>query len=194
MNISKRSLIAIAVALGVLLLALLIAVKTPLPGGGLPPAGEFTLQSADGPVSLQSLRGKVVLLYFGYTYCPDVCPTALVSHATALKQLVPEELARVAGVFVSVDPERDTLAHLKEYAQFFHPQIVGLTGSPAEIQTVAGRYGVFYAKQPADASGRYSVDHTSETFVIAPDGRLVARLPHGTSPDVLAAELRRWLR
>ena len=155
---------------------------------------DFSLTSADGPVALKDFRGKAVLLYFGYTYCPDICPTALTSHAAALKQLRPEELARVAALFISVDPERDQPAHLKEYAAFFHSQIIGVTGSPAQIKEVAQRYGVFYAKQAPDKDGRYSVDHSSESYLIAPDGHLLARLPHASPPEKIAAEIRRALR
>mgnify|MGYP001375987933 CR=1 FL=1 len=189
---TERKLIFVALVL-VLVLAGLLIWPEKLAPNRLPPGGEFTLNSADGPVSLTSLRGKVVLLYFGYTYCPDICPTALLTHAAAFKQLTPEELRRVAGLFVSVDPERDSLAHLKQYAHFFHPVIAGLTGTPAEIQEIAARYGVFYARQPPDDSGRYSVDHTSESYLIAADGRLVARLPHASPPETIAAEIRRWL-
>lgn len=154
--------------------------------------GDFTLDSADGPVALSALRGKTVLLYFGYTYCPDICPTTLTSHAAALALLKPEERARVVPLFVSVDPERDTPARLKEYAQFFHPQMIGLTAPPARLQAVARQYGVFYARQAANESGQYAVDHTSESYLIAPDGHLAERLPHGASPETIVAALRRW--
>lgn len=156
--------------------------------------GDFTLQSADGPVALADFRGKVVLLYFGYTYCPDVCPTSLAATAAGLKQLKPEELARVATLFVSVDPERDTPERLKEYARFFHPSIVGMTGTPAEVAAAAKRYGVFYARQKVEtAGGGYVVDHTSETYVIAPDGRLAGKLPHAAPPEQVVAEIRKNL-
>ena len=168
--------------------------QRPLPRAALPPGGDFTLQSAAGPVSLHDYRGKLVLIYFGYTYCPDICPTSLAATAEGLKLLAPEELARVAMLFVSVDPERDTPARLKEYAEFFHPVIVGATATPAEIDEVARRYGVFHAKQKVDTAGDgYVVDHTSDTYVVAPDGRLVARIAHATPPDQVAAAIRKHL-
>lgn len=185
---SNRSLALIAATLAALLLASLVFLPAPKAANY-----EFTLQSADGPVSLKDFRGKLVLLYFGYTYCPDICPTALSNHAAALKQLKPEELQHLAAIFVSLDPERDSTAHLKEYAHFFHPEIIGITGTPAEIQTVAQRYGVFYAKQPPDKDGRYSVDHSSESYLIGRDGRLVSRLPHASPAEKIVAEIRRWL-
>ena len=165
-----------------------------LPRAALPPGGDFTLQSATGPVALHDFRGKLVLIYFGYTYCPDVCPTSLAATAEGLKLLAPEELERVAMLFVSVDPERDTPARLKEYAEFFHPRIVGATGSRAEVDDVARHYGVFHAKQKVDTAGDgYVVDHTSDTYVVAADGRLVARIAHATPPDQVAAIIRKHL-
>lgn len=186
----KPWLIAACGAVLVLLAAATLFWPSARPAGA---GGDFTLDSADGPVALSDLRGKVVLLYFGYTYCPDVCPTALSAHAAALGVLKPEERAKVAPLFVSVDPERDTPARLKEYARFFHPQMIGLTGAPDRLQVVARQYGVFYARQAANESGQYAVDHTSESYLIAPDGHLAERLPHGASPETIAAALRRWL-
>jgi protein SCO1/2 len=158
-----------------------------------PPGGDFTLQSADGPVSLASYRGKVVLVYFGYTYCPDICPTSLTATAQALGRLTPAELARVQVIFVSVDPERDTPERLKDYGAFFHPAIVGVTGTPAAIAEVAKRYGASYAKQQLAESANYVVDHSALTYVVAPDGRLVGSLPHAAAPDRVVAEIRKWL-
>ena len=193
MKPARRSLLALLFLTGLLGLGLFSLSRT-LGQGSLPPGGDFTLQSADGPLALQDLRGRVVLLFFGYTDCPGICPTALADQASAFQRLQPQELARVAGLFVSVDPERDTPAHLRDYVRVFHPQIQGVTGAPSDLQAIARRYGVLYARQAADASGQYAIDHSSETFVIAPDGRLVARLPYGTPPDAILAELRRALR
>lgn len=155
-----------------------------------PQGGDFTLQGARGKVALQDFRGKVMLLYFGYTYCPDVCPTSLALLAQALSSLTPEELARVQAIFVSVDPERDSVERLAEYAPFFHPAIVGATGTPAQIAAVAAQYGASYAKQPPNADGLYAVDHSSLTSVIDPEGRLVASLPHGSSPQQIVDAIR----
>lgn len=156
--------------------------------------GDFTLQSADGPVSLKDYRGKVVLVYFGYTYCPDVCPTELTNTAAALRLLKPEENGRVAVLFVSVDPERDTPAHLKEYVAFFHPAMVGITGTPAEVAAVAKQYGVYYARQANESTtGAYVVDHSSEVYLVGPDGQLAARIPHAAAPETMAAEIRKQL-
>jgi len=164
-----------------------------LPTTAAPTGGDFTLQSAAGPVSLRDYRGKVVLLYFGYTYCPDICPTSLTATAQALASLAPAELARVQTIFVSVDPERDTPERLKDYAPFFHPSIIGVTGTAAEIADVAKRYGASYAKQQFAGAASYVVDHSALTYVIAPDGRLVGSLPHAAPPAQVIAEIRKWL-
>lgn len=196
---SQRTLIAIVVALAALVVGLGVFWQPSLPESPLPrlsgrQGGDFTLQSADGPVSLADYRGKVVLVYFGYTYCPDICPTSLAATAEGLKQLKPEELARVATLFISVDPERDTPARLKEYAAFFHPSIVGMTGTPEAVADVARRYGVFYARQKVEtAGGGYVVDHSADTYVVAPDGRLAGKIAHATPPDQVVAEIRKTL-
>lgn len=165
-----------------------------LPKAGLPAGGEFTLQAANGPVSLKDFRGKLVLVYFGYTFCPDICPTALAATAEGLKLLTPDELARVAVIFVSVDPERDTPARLKEYVEFFHPAVVGVTGTPENLAEIAKRYGVFYARQKVDtAGGGYVVDHSSDTYVVGVQGQLLSKIAHAAPPDEVAAEIRRRL-
>ncbi len=193
MPIPRRSLLALAFLAGLVLLGGFSLSRT-AGQSGLPPGGDFTLQSADGPISLHDLKGRVVLLFFGYTACPGICPTALMDEAAAFQMLKPEERERVAGILISVDPERDTPATLKTYVSAIHPQLRGVTGSPAELEALARRYGVLYARQAADASGQYAVDHSAELYVIAPDGRLVAKLPQGVPPEAIAAELRRTLR
>ena len=165
-----------------------------LPKANIAAGGDFTLQSASGPVSLKDYRGKLVLVYFGYTYCPDICPTSLAATAEGLKQLTPAEMARVGMIFVSVDPKRDTPARLKEYVEFFHPAIVGVTGTPEVIAEIAKRYGVFYAEQKVDtAGGGYVVDHSADTFIVTPDGQVLSKIAHGTPPDRIAAAIRKYL-
>lgn len=159
-----------------------------------PPGGDFTLQSADGPVSLQALRGKVVLLYFGYTWCPDICPTNLAYIAAALQQLTPQELAGTRVLFISVDPQRDTPQRLTEYAAYFHPAITGITGSDAQIAEVARLYGASYRRTEQDSATGYVVDHSAYTYVVAPDGRLADTLDHATDPSRISARVRRLLK
>lgn len=161
-----------------------------IPLAAAPTGGEFTLQSAGGPLSLKDLRGKVVLVYFGYTFCPDICPTSLAFTAQALKALDENELEHTRVVFVSVDPERDTPEKLKEYGAFFHPNIIGLTGTPQEIAAVAKLYGASYARQDTGSASGYVVDHSSSTYVVDPAGKLVATLQHGTLPAEVARAIR----
>ena len=169
----------------------------PGPAPGQPPTpaagGDFVLRSADGPIDTQSLRGKVVLVYFGYTYCPDICPTTLVTIGEALKSLAPGERQRVATIFVSVDPQRDTPQRLKDYAAFFDPGIIGVTGSDEEVAKVARLYGAIYARQKASDEGSYVVDHSTWTYLLAADGHLAGRIPYGAPAAQVAAEIRKWL-
>jgi protein SCO1/2 len=160
----------------------------------LPPGGDFVLTSADGPVSLASLRGKVVLVYFGYTACPDVCPTSLALIVGALKTLDAAELTRVQVLFVSVDPDHDTPAKLKQYAGYFHPNIIGATAAPAVLEEMAARYGARFRVERLESAAGYAVDHTSFTTVVSPDGKLIEQLPHGTLPPQIVEAVRRALR
>lgn len=155
--------------------------------------GDFALQGPDGPVALADYRGKVVVVYFGYTFCPDICPTALSLVAQALSGLTPGELEKTRGIFISVDPERDTMDVLKAYPPFFHPNIVGATGSADLVAKVARQYGASYMKQKPDSDGLYSVDHSSYTYVIDTNGKLAAILSHGTPPQEIVAKIRSLL-
>ncbi|MBK1721761.1 SCO family protein [Thiocystis violacea] len=159
-----------------------------------PTGGDFELQSASGPVRLADLRGKVVLIYFGYTACPDICPTNLAFIASALKALPADELAQVRVLFVSVDPERDDLARLANYAAYFHPKILGITGTPAQVAEVAGRYGAAYRRTPlGDTAMGYLVDHSAYTYVVDRSGKLVQSLDHATPPDAIRAAIQALL-
>jgi protein SCO1/2 len=159
----------------------------------LPPGGDFVLQSADGPVDTQALRGNVLLIFFGYTHCPDICPASLAAGAQAFVSLSAAERAKTRLIMVSVDPERDTPARLKEYANFFHTGMLGVTGTPEQIATAAKAFGAGYVRQPADANGNYAVDHTANTYLVGPDGRLAAVVPLGTPTTALVEAIRKRL-
>lgn len=180
----------ILLILTALLLAALIAVFTLRPQQGTNAfgtlGGDFTLQSAQGPVALEDFRGKVVAMYIGYASCPDVCPTALAVMTQAFRNLPANQLDNVAGLFVSVDPERDTPEKLAAYAKFFHPNITGVTGNKSEIDQVTRQYGAFYRKvEMADSALGYAVDHSSRIYLIDPDGNLHQTLLHNSTPSEL---------
>ena len=195
----RRALLLTAVALTAALVGVLLfwtpAAPEDPPAGGVPLGTpvDFTLRSPAGPLHLADLRGKVVLVYFGYTSCPDVCPTSLAATAAGLRRLAPAELAQVVTLFVSVDPERDTQPRLGEYAGFFHPSILGVTGSPRAVAEAARPFGAVYRKQIVSGATGYVVDHSALTYVVAPDGRFVARLPHAAPADQVVETVRRYL-
>jgi protein SCO1 len=156
---------------------------------------DFTLNATTGgPLSLSDLRGKYVLLYFGYTFCPDVCPTTLNELAVMMDTLDPDKAKDVQVVMVTVDPERDTVEHLAEYLKYFDPSFVGLTGTLDEIQTVASEHGVFFEKRTGTEDSGYLVDHTSYVNVIDPDGKLRMIFPYGTTGADMAADLKYVMR
>ncbi|BCN93681.1 SCO family protein [Thiomicrorhabdus immobilis] len=159
-----------------------------------PQGGNFTLTGIDGNKQLSDYKGKLVLLYFGYTYCPDICPTNLGNLSIAYQQLTDEEKAGLQIIFVSVDPERDTPQRLQEYANYFDANIVGLTSSDETIAQVAKEYGVVYAKVDDPNNGsNYAVDHSAFTYVIDLDGKLQDQLPHATTPEMFIKTIRQYI-
>ena len=158
---------------------------------GLMPDLQFTLTDQSGKtVHATDYRGKALLLYFGYTHCPDVCPTTLATLAQALKALGKDADA-VRVLFVSVDPARDTSEVLNDYVRAFGPQFVGLSGDEATLRSLAKRYRVTYALDKPDAQGDYTVSHSSAVFVFDPQGR-VRLLGRGSdAPATIADDLKR---
>ena len=158
--------------------------------GRAPVGGPFELTDQAGHRRTDAdFRGKLVVLYFGYTYCPDVCPTELQSISLALDKLG-AAAETVQPVFITVDPERDTPARLAEFVASFHPGLIGLTGSPADIKKTAIAYRTFFAKNSATAPGEYSVDHTGFIYLLGKDGHYLGFLPPGASPDEIADAIR----
>lgn len=154
--------------------------------------GDFTLIGAGGaPASLADFRGEVVMLFFGYTYCPDICPQFL-QNMKVLHRELGQDAARFRGLLISVDPARDTPERLHEYVTYFHESFRGLTGSKQAIDRVVRAYGAGYTLQPADGSGNYVVDHTSLGYLIDGEGRVRHLLP-GASPLAEQIELTRTL-
>jgi protein SCO1/2 len=153
---------------------------------GVAIGGPFALQDSAGkPVTDASFRGRWMLLYFGYTFCPDVCPTELQSIANAMDLLGPAA-AKVAPVFITVDPARDTPGVVGEYVKLFHPDLVGLTGTQAQIDAVTRAYRVYAQKAESKATTDYLMNHSSFIYLIGPDGRFVTLFRQGTSPKDLA--------
>ena len=165
----------------------------PLALASRPTGGDFTLAGSAGPLALADFRGKVVVLYFGYSYCPDVCLISLSLIAQGLSKLDAATLQNVQGIFISVDPERDTPERLASYVPFFHPRMIGASGTAEQLAAVARMYGSSYRKHPKAEDGSYAVDHSSVTYIIAPDGRLNDVLPHGSTPESIVAAINKAL-
>ncbi|MGA9854914.1 MAG: SCO family protein [Gammaproteobacteria bacterium] len=160
--------------------------------GHMPPL-QFTLMRDDGQtVTQKDYLGKPVILYFGYTHCPDVCPTTLADLATALRQLGPVA-DQVRVLFVSVDPARDTPAVLKSYTNAFGPWFVGLTGSQQELTAITKRYRVAYRLGKPDAKGNYAVYHSSAVFIFDRQGNARLLTSLSDKPDLIATDLKRLL-
>lgn len=153
--------------------------------------GPFRLTDHTGKaVTDADYRGKYLLIYFGYTFCPDVCPTELSTMAAALDALGPEA-ERVQPLFVTVDPERDTVAHLAEYVPLFHPRLIGLTGTPEQVRDVARAYRVYAAKSPGSAGENYLMDHSSFVYLMGPDGKFVAVFPGAAGSEKMAGDIKK---
>jgi protein SCO1/2 len=167
---------------------------SPAPVTAPPAGGDFTLSSAAASISLKDYRGKVVLLYFGYASCPDICPASLSAMAQAMAALDESESRQVSGLFVSVDPERDTAERLKDHAAYYHPALIGTTGSIEELTAATALYGASFSKQEAKPDGSYAVEHSTSTYVIDQNGSLAATLPHGTPATEVLAQIRKLVR
>ncbi len=162
--------------------------------GGPTIGGPFTLENSSGKtVTDRDFRGKYMLVYFGYTYCPDVCPTTLNAVADAIDRLGPKA-ANLRPLFITVDPERDTPEVIKQYTAAFTPALIGLTGTPAEIASVAKEYRVYYAKHvTGPGPNDYSMDHSSIIYLMGPDGRFIAPIRADESGDEMAAAIGKLL-
>jgi cytochrome oxidase Cu insertion factor (SCO1/SenC/PrrC family) len=146
--------------------------------------GHFSLTDHNGNnFELRQLQGKLVLLFFGYTYCPDICPTELANLAAVLNELN-DKAGQVQGLFVSLDPERDTPEHLHDYVRYFNEGLIGLTGSAVEVAQVAKQYRVNYQRHERE-DGSYSIDHSANLYLIDGKGMLTAVVPYGMPPQHL---------
>ena len=157
-------------------------------------AQDFRLNDHTGkPRTLSDFRGKVVVVFFGYTQCPDYCPTTLSELAAALKQLGPDA-TRVQVLFVTVDPERDTPELLAHYVPAFDPSFLGLYGDAAATAATAKEFKVIYQKQPGPTPGTYTMDHSAGTYLFDPQGRLRVYESYGQGPDTFAHDIGALLK
>ncbi len=159
-----------------------------------PVGGPFELTDHTGRVRTErDFRGQLMLVYFGFTYCPDICPADLQAIGLALDKLG-HDGERVQPLFVTVDPERDTAEHLAEYVPLFHPRLIGLTGSLEAVRRAADAYKVYFAKVPTGKEASdYTVDHTAFIYLMDRDGNYLGFFPPGTTADRMAEIIRPWL-
>ncbi len=191
----KPHLPRLAIAGLAVVAALLVGAGVLLWDGGDTPSqpsigGAFTLAGPDGkPVTDRDFRGRYMLVYFGYTTCPDVCPTTLSEMASALDKLGPKA-ARVQPLFITVDPARDTPAVMRQYTAAFSPRLEGLTGTPEQVKAVAQEYRVYYARHDTGPGpNEYSMDHSSVLYLMGPDGAFVAPLRADEDAAAMAADI-----
>ncbi len=158
--------------------------------------GRFMLTDENGKMVTQDdMKGKYQLLYFGYTYCPDVCPTSLSVMMTALKKFDPEA-RRIQPYFITVDPQRDTQKIMADYVHYFGKNLIGLRGTQAMTDRVIREFGVVVEKVVEDPSKpeKYLIDHTASLYLMAPDGRFITRFAHGITSDQLVEKLKEYMK
>lgn len=162
-------------------------------GAGPSVGGPFALIDQNGVARRDSdFRGKLMLVYFGYTYCPDACPTTLQAITETL-DLLGDKAAKVQPLFISVDPARDTPEQLKAYAANFHPSLLALTGKPDALKQAEQEYHIYVAKVPQSGDNDYLIDHSSIVYLMGRDGRYLGEFPTGLPPKVMAATIERYL-
>lgn len=177
----------------IVLVVILVSGRDPMPSAGAAAiGGPFSLVDQNGrTVTDKDLRGHPFLVFFGFTHCPDVCPTSLFEISEVLGKLGPDA-QKVSALFVTIDPERDTPGAMKDYLSSFDPHLVGLTGDPATIAAVAKEYRVYVKKVPLD-NGDYTMDHTALVYLMDKEGRFVTPFNLKRTPEDAAADLRRYL-
>lgn len=173
------------------------AKKATPPLAGARMGGPFTLTNQDGQrISDRDFAGRYRLVYFGYTFCPDVCPVdvqRLMKGFAAFEKQSPGKAAKVQPIFISVDPKRDTPTALKQFVSAFHPRLIGLTGSEAEIDDAAKAYGVYFERGTPNADGAYLVNHSNNAILYGPKGEPIAIIAHDGGAEGIADELGRWV-
>lgn len=153
------------------------------------PAPDFTLESADGPVQLSDFKGKFVFLYFGYTFCPDACPTTMATLAQLEEQLG-ADADQVEVIMITVDPERDTAENLAEYVAHFDDSFIGLTGDKAAIDAAGAPFGLYYQKEEGSAATGYLISHTTRVYLLDPEQNARVAYPLDATVDDIAADIQ----
>lgn len=170
--------------------------EAPLAGARI--GGDFTLTGEDGqPVSWTDFNGKWRVVYFGFAYCPDICPTDLQRTSQGLTLYArdqPQLAAQIQPIFITIDPERDTPEVVAEFTDAFSKDLIGLTGTPEQIAAAAKAFGVYFAKGEVNEQGAYMMDHSNVTYLFDPQGEPVSMLPTDQGAEAVAAELAKWVR
>jgi protein SCO1/2 len=197
--VSRRDALALLASVILLSPAMLFSLSASAAEADDPPMGlvpRYLLRDPNGRATTEGdFRGRFQLITFGYTFCPDICPTTLIEMADILKRL-DEEASRLQAIFVSVDPERDTPEQLKVYTAFFDPRILGLTASPELVRAAADRFRVRYEKvsEPGAAPDRYSVDHSAGMYLLGPDGGFLHKFAYQTPTADVAERIREFMK
>ena len=191
--------LVLILAIGASAIWLLSTGRGPIDGSGAAlVGGPFELMDQTGRTRRdEDFRGSYMLVFFGYTFCPDVCPTTLADITGGLDLLAesaPEKAARVTPIFITVDPERDTVEALADYAGYFHPRLVALTGTPEQVGTAIKAYRIYAQKTEDDGEGSYLMDHSAMVYLMGPDGDYLTFIPHGTPPEDIAETLNKWVK
>lgn len=172
------------------------APEAPLAGATI--GGDFELTSESGQtVHWTDFAGQYRIVYFGYAYCPDVCPTDMQRAMAGLRQFEQDKPAlgaKIQPLFISIDPERDTQEVVAEFTDAFHPRLIGLTGTPEQIEQAASAFKVFYSRGEDQPGGGYLMDHSNITYLFGPDGEPIATLPTDQGAEAVATELAIWVR
>ena len=197
-TVKSRFLLLLSLLLGLALAACSMGESEEPPLKGARMGGPFTLTAQDGrTVTQDDFAGRYRIVYFGFTHCPDICPTDLATIGQAMRLFEeehPQRAAKVRPLFITVDPERDTPEAMAEYASAFHPRILGLTGTPGQIADAAKKHGIYYARGETQPGGGYAMDHTRVVVLYGREGEPIALLPYEQGAEAVAAELARWVR
>lgn len=192
----RLPLLALALLLAACQAAPQASEEPPLAGATI--GGDFTLTDQNGRTRhWADFRGKYAVVYFGYTYCPDVCPTDVQRTTQGLREFArahPDLRAKVQQIFISIDPERDTPKVVGQFAAAFDPKMVALTGTPEQVKAAAGAFKVYYSRGKDEGNGAYLVDHSGITYLFDPEGKPLATLPTDQGAAALAGELAKWVR